>query len=74
MEDQAKYDVKGIKKLRNKEVILCYNCKGEGNTRIYNCHPAYAGPWTEPCHVCDGSGRLWMIITTEYYPFKSGLS
>jgi len=70
MEDQAKYRVLSVKRLTNRDIVICYYCKGEGKVRVYNDNPSFDGPYIEKCPVCEGSGRRIVVTITEYMPFK----
>lgn len=56
----------GIGPIRNKTIIICPTCQGEGEIQVHNDNPAYNGPWVKTCYTCNGAGRLVQITTKEY--------
>lgn len=55
--------------VKNKEIVLCSNCKGEGvieHAELIDYHKGEYRYWDEPCKTCDGKGRLMKEIVITY--------
>lgn len=60
-----------------KDVVVCPNCKGVGQTYKLNQNGTpyiYHGkPLLEPCPMCNGEGRLIRQITVELFQIPTSI-
>lgn len=61
-----------MSKVREKEVVLCSNCKGEGVLYIHEVTDYHRNEYDvtkKECRSCGGTGRLWKTTVTTYEKF-----
>lgn len=59
--------------MEDREIILCYTCKGKGFTvkeTLTDFHRREYDYENVKCRDCDGSGRLIKTITTKIKAYK----
>lgn len=62
--------IKPIGRVQTERLIkLCENCKGVGMVRFYAEVMRSDDPACVVCGVCQGSGRMIVVKTTETRPF-----